>query len=522
MATVTTDAQIAPSNTTRALGILLIAAVAALFFEPIGNLIYRWNSREELSHSYFIPALSAWMMWECRDVLAKSLGAPSWMGVLALIASLVMLLLGKMIDMFFLQHIGFWVAIAAVILIIGGRSLLWSAWFPVLHLGLMIPPPYWVITVTSWKFQLWSSELGVWMIRLFDVPVLLKGNVIDLGVTQLQVVEACSGLNYLFPFFSIALISSYFYKGPLWQRVIIFFSAIPITILMNSFRIAVTGVLSVDGDTSHTEGILHFFEGWVVFLLCIALLLLEMFILSRLTGQPDAFRFLTTPHVYAAPRIGRWTRQTFTKVATTTLIVIGAGLLLIYWYNPQPKIPERAELANLNFELWQWKPRPARLDVAAEQVLGADDYIVADLEGPNGEYMNLYIAYLEAQRDGNSWHSPRQCLPGGGWEFVSETKLSDNHPDNKLGHPYNRILMRMGDRILLVNYWYQQRGRIIASELALNGWLIWDIATRRRSDGAMIRLITEIEDISQLTDAEDRLVALNSDLDEILTKYIPE
>lgn len=508
---------------TRGIACALILAIVAVFLEPLGNLITRWNSQEELGHSYFIPIISGWMLWECRAQLIKSIGAPSALGPMAFALSLAMLLLGRMIDMFFLQHLAFWVAVAGVFLVLGGRSLLWAAWFPVFHLGLMIPPPHWVITVTSWQFQLWSSELGVWMIRLFDIPVLLQGNVIDLGVTKLQVVEACSGLRYLFPFFSIALIASYLYQAPLWQRVLVFFSAIPITILMNSARIAFTGILSASGDTSHTEGVLHFFEGWVVFLLCIGMLLCVIAVLSTLTGRKGALRSLTTPHVFAAPASGTWTPAKFKGIAIPSIVLTGAGIIAVYLWNPQPEIPERAPLSNLVFSLHEWKPRSSRLDVAEEQVLGADDYIVTDLTAPNGEYMNLYIAYLEAQRDGNSWHSPRQCLPGGGWDFTSEETIDTTAERNRLGHAYNRIVMRSGGARLLVYYWYEQRGRIIADELAMNAWLVWDIATRQRADGAMVRIMTLLDDGERPEDADERLVFFaNNALRPRLSKYIPD
>ena len=90
------------------------------------------------------------------------------------------------------------------------------------------------------KLQLVSSVIGVWFIRLFGGVVFLEGNVIDMGNTKLMVVEACSGLRYLFPLMSIGAIAAYLMKAPVWIRVFLFLSTIPITIFMNSFRIAVT------------------------------------------------------------------------------------------------------------------------------------------------------------------------------------------------------------------------------------------------------------------------------------------
>lgn len=115
-----------------------------------------------------------------------------------------------------------------------------------------------LITILSWKFQEWSSILGVAMIKLMDIPVFLTGNIIDLGEYKLQVAEACSGLRYLFPFLSLGVMTAYIYRGPLWHKAAIVLATVPITILMNSFRIAVTGALVQAYGTSHAEGALHF------------------------------------------------------------------------------------------------------------------------------------------------------------------------------------------------------------------------------------------------------------------------
>ncbi|MFX8824946.1 archaeosortase/exosortase family protein, partial [Acinetobacter baumannii] len=75
------------------------------------------------------------------------------------------------------------------------------------------------------------------------ISVFVEGNVIDLGSYQLQVADACSGLRYLFPLMTIGLIVAYLYRGAMWKRVVLFLSSVPITILMNSFRVGMIGVL---------------------------------------------------------------------------------------------------------------------------------------------------------------------------------------------------------------------------------------------------------------------------------------
>ena len=107
----------------------------------------------------------------------------------------------------------------------------------------MLPLPQ----VLYWKLSIFlqgvSSVIGVWFVQLAGIPVFLDGNVIDLGVYKLQVAEACSGLRYLFPILSFSYLFSILYRGPIWHKAVLLLSAAPLTVLMNSVRIGVIGIL---------------------------------------------------------------------------------------------------------------------------------------------------------------------------------------------------------------------------------------------------------------------------------------
>ncbi|MEO1658682.1 MAG: VPLPA-CTERM-specific exosortase XrtD [Pseudomonadota bacterium] len=497
----------------------LLLAFGVLFHAGIANLWYRWGFQQELSHSYFIPLITIWMLWDRREAIMQSVGRSSTLALPLLAFAVFMVFALKQLNVFLLEHIGMMAFFVAMPLLIGGVSLLRVTIIPIAYLAFMIPPPFWVITVTSWNFQLWSSELGVAMIRLFDVPVLLEGNVIELGNITLQVVEACSGLRYLFPFLSLGALAGYFYRGPLWQRLIVVLSTIPITIVMNSFRIAITGVLSDRYGSSHTEGFLHFFEGWVVFLFCIALLLGLLVVIARLSGKKDVLKTLGLPFVDPVAAQQAFDRDWFIKIGGGTaaaLLVLGP---LVHTVDSSLEIPERQRYAELPLEFSGWQVQPRPLDVETEKVLAADDYIVMDVVNPEGETFNLYTAYLEQQRNGSSWHSPQQCLPGGGWKVVRNDIVQT--PEGSPAYFYNRMVIKKGDARFLVHYWYQQRGRRIANEFVMKGALIWDVLTRRRSDGAMIRLMTPVGVDENVLDAEERMQRFHRRIEDTVDPYIP-
>lgn len=499
-------------------GALLLAFVI-LFHAGIANLWYRWGFQQELSHSYFIPVISVWMLWDRREALIHSIGRSSVLALPLIAFALFMVFSLKQLNVFLLEHIGMMAFFVAVPLLVGGMSLLRLTIIPIVYLAFMIPPPFWVITVTSWNFQLWSSELGVAMIRLFDVPVLLEGNVIELGNITLQVVEACSGLRYLFPFLSLGALAAYFYRGPIWQRLVVVLSTIPITIVMNSFRIAITGVLSDRYGPSHTEGFLHFFEGWVVFLFCIALLLGVLVAMARLSGQKDVLKSLGLPFIDPIEPEQAFDRDRFIKIGGATAATLLVLAPLVHSVDSSLEIPDRQRFAELPLEFVDWQVQPRPLDVETEKVLAADDYIVMDVVNPDGEAFNLYTAYLEQQRNGSSWHSPQQCLPGGGWKVVRNEIVET--PEGRPAYHYNRMVIKKGDARFLVHYWYQQRGHRIANEFMMKGVLIWDVLTRRRSDGAMIRLMTPIGLEESVSSADERMQRFHSRIEETVDPYIP-
>ena len=504
------------------LGLLTLVTLGA-FFNGIENLFKRWGEQQELSHGYFLPLITGWMLWERRDALLASGSKPETIGLIGVAVSVVILVLSELTvtSLMIFQQLALITIIASLALALGGRGLLWIAIIPIAFLLFMVPPPYWFITVLSWEFQFWSSQLGVWMIERFGIPVFLSGNIIDLGDYQLAVEEACSGLRYLFPFLSLGFLAAYLFKAPLWQRAIVFLSTVPITIFMNSLRIALTGVLVQAYGTSHAEGILHLFEGWVVFVLCMILLFVVIALIARFSGRKDFGELLLLPDISKHKLAGGWSKSLFQRNAIIAMAIIGiAGLFVHLSDNDNLRVPDRKSLANIVFDFPDWKSKPAKIDQATIDAIGADDYIISDFESPDGENFNLYVAYLNMQRDGHSWHSPRQCIPGGGWKIISHDILPTNLKNAETFH-YNRIVIENRGYRQLVYYWYDQRSRKIANEFVMKFALLYDAIKLRRTDGAMIRIITPVGKDEPIEIADARLTNFMDELQPKLPAYIP-
>ena len=220
-----------------------------------------------------------------RDALRANVGRPVWAGPIVMLLATVMHVVGEMSAISILSQVGFVVALVGLVLGLGGYPLFRVAIFPILFLLFAIPMPYFIDNAMSLRLQLISSKLGALFIRLFQIPVYLDGNIIDLGYYKVQVVEACSGLRYIYPLLSLSFLAAYFFKAPLWQRAVVFFSAVPITIVMNSIRIGLVGVTVNYWGTQAADGVLHFFEGWFIFLACAGILALEIYVLARISGK---------------------------------------------------------------------------------------------------------------------------------------------------------------------------------------------------------------------------------------------
>ena len=258
------------------LAVILVLLTVVIFRGALSELVRRWSVNEEYSHGFFIPFITAWLLWSRRHAILASIGPSSWLGPALIAFAAALHTIGELSALFVLSQVAFVIVLFGYVLAFGGVSLLKVTFIPIFFLFFAIPLPYFVDAVLSWRLQLISSELGVFVIRLFQIPVYLEGNVIDLGTYKLQVVEACSGLRYLYPFLSLGFLAAYMFHAPLWQRVLVFLSTIPITIVMNSFRIGMIGVMVDRWGPQSADGFLHFFEGWIIFLACAALLAAEI------------------------------------------------------------------------------------------------------------------------------------------------------------------------------------------------------------------------------------------------------
>jgi exosortase D (VPLPA-CTERM-specific) len=516
-----------------ALFAIALAGTLLLFGSAIGQLYSIWNAQPEYSYGILIPVLSVFLIWRERAQLRGLPFTGSWYGLLLILAGLGLRLIGQLSTMPALVHYALLLALYGLVLALTGPVVFRRLLMPLFILIFMVPLPPVLSGQLSLQLQLLSSQLGVWVIRAAGVSVFLEGNVIDLGSYQLEVAEACSGLRYLFPLMTLAFMIAYVFRGPVWKLAIVFLSSIPITVLMNSLRIGLIGITVDRWGTRMAEGLLHEFEGWVVFMVSTFLVLVVAAGLTRVgrsKGLPATGAMkssastapqrasIGTPAVTPDARFQNLP-QSF--IAAAVLVAVGVTAEFTLPERPE-NAPARADFIDFPARLGGWVGSREKLDAVYLDALKLDDYLLMNYRDGEGSPVNLYVAYYQSQRNGMSVHSPRLCLPGGGWKVTKfeqyQIPATNGHPS----WPVNRIVIEQDGRKQLVYYWFRERGRRLTNEYVVRWYLFWDALRINRTDGALVRVVAPLQKGVSEADVNTTLTRFAILAETSLSRYLPD
>jgi exosortase D (VPLPA-CTERM-specific) len=517
---------------------LTAAALAFLYATVLTKLSRDWWTDENYSHGLLVPFVIGFIVWLEFGELKKVSGNPSLIfGGALILTSLLMLLAGTLGAELFIQRISMVLMLAGIAIYFFGVQLLKLLLVPFALLLLAIPIPQIVFNKIAFPLQIWASQLAIWGIRIFEVPSVRKGNVIELlpqGATQavsLEVVEACSGIRSLMTLMTLALVLAYFTRAKkpdaqsgwldclkdfdFWRTVVLMLSAIPIAILTNAARVTATGVLTFYYGKQAAEGFTHDVSGWLVYLVALGLLILVNFVLKKAVGSQRS----------AVSRREEIPQSAIRNPQSIWLLIAALifGGLFINWFERRGEVSVgRKNLSEVPAALGEWRQKgnDIRFSEQTESVLRTSDYVMRDYYLADGARANLYVGYYASQRTGATYHSPQNCLPGAGWEMKNPEPVEIRTPRGKT-FIANRYIIQNGDYAEVLVYWYEGRGRAVASEYADKIYTVFDSVARRRSDGAMIRVMTPTAGID---DAESvrKAIDLSAQIADRLPEFVPE
>jgi len=510
-----------------ALFALLVLGSIPIFWMGFVSLGKAWVT-PEYSHGPLIPVISLYLF--LRELRAmprpnRDEKVNRWPGVFVVALGLMIAILGNITRIPDIVTYAMIVWVGGVVLLTFGWSRGIKHQLPVIHLVFMLPLPqflYWQLTTF---LQTISSELGVWFVSLAGVPVFLEGNIIDLGVYKLQVAEACSGLRYLFPILSFSYLFAILYRGPIWHKAFLLLMAAPLTVFMNSVRIGIIGILVNSYGIEHAEGFLHWFEGWIIFMACIAILFATAILLQRLTPNPLPLGEAIDLDTSGLGRISTRLMEIKGHTAAAVAGLLTAGVSATFLILPAPEAGEvdRDPFAVFPSTLGNWTSVRSTLDAEIEAVLGADDYINATfLKSGSREAVNFFSAFYNKQTEGGGIHSPEVCLPAGGWEIYSLDPHEVSFPETSFGtFEVNRAIIQNGLAQQVVYYWFEQRGQRFTNDFSAKISVVRDSLEIGRTDGALVRFVSPIGPGEGPEDADARILEVMGETLIRLPRFVP-
>ena len=205
------------------------------------------------------------------------------------------------------------------------------------------------------------------------------------------------------------------------------------------------------------------------------------------------------------------------RFAILLIAILATGVLVNAWAYLGEAHVDRKDLKDFPAQIGNWRQgRPDQiLDDATLAVLRASDYLLRDYRRADGQSGNFYVGYYASQREGASYHSPLNCLPGSGWTLSEPGKVVIQRPDGT-GFAANKYVIENGEYKSLMIYWYQGRGRTVASEYWGKVYTVIDSVRLRRSDGAMVRVTVPFDD------SEDAALQAATDLANKTTAALAE
>lgn len=283
-------ARLDQSEQTTAIALLTVLALAITYAyaNTLMRAVNTWDD-PRYSHGYLIPFFSAVLLWIRREPFVQPNMATRWWGVGMIGAAFLIRIAASYLAVLYIDMLTYLLCLAGAFVLVGGWSTMRWAGPPIGFLVFMFPLPTFSNAITG-PLQRIATISSTYVLQCTGLGAYREGNRINLGDGDLQlgVVDACSGLRMLTIFVALAVAIALVTRRPLWQRIVLVASAVPIAVLVNVIRITVTGVLHLKVGKEVADAVFHDFAGWVMMPMALGFLYLELQILSRLMVEEEA------------------------------------------------------------------------------------------------------------------------------------------------------------------------------------------------------------------------------------------
>jgi exosortase D (VPLPA-CTERM-specific) len=472
----------------------LTVTILELWAPVLWSMSRVWWTDPGASHGLLVPPLALYLAWLGRHTTLSRPASIDGRGLLILICACLTLLIGKLGAELFLQRFSFVVLLGGMLWTFWGLPRLKALCLPLLLLITMIPLPSLVYSAVAENLQLFASNIAAEVAERLGVSLFLEGNVIHLATVSVGVAEACSGLRSLSSLVIVSLLLGVLRLSGFMERAVLIVCAVLIAIAINVLRVTGTAMVA-DYQPDLAMGFYHLFSGLLLFTAGLCLLLGCCEILRRLFERrletPAEQPLPATRIVQAGPRhtsTNQW-------LAAISFALLCATCFADWRGNRTARCSPDRPVNSLDTVIAGWTAAgDATLSDEVLGVLRPTSYLLRTYRRQSKE-LEVLIVYFAQQRAGATWHSPKNCFQGGGWEIVETAKV-ELRPAARV----TKISLRKDDERFLALYWYQSRSRVLGNELLGKILLIRDAIVDRDTSGSLVR-ITLPESPDALADA---------------------
>lgn len=266
--------------------VLAVAGLLWAYWTTLGGLAERWSNAPQYSHGFLVPGFALAVLWFRRKHLKPERLAPNGWGLLLVVAGLAVRLVGAFFYYPWLDALSLLPSIAGLCLLLGGWHAVRWAWPAIGFLLFMLPLPYVAEGALARPLQRFATLSSTYLLQTLGFPATAHGNIVTVHTTHVGVAEACNGLGMLVLFFALAAAVAFVVNRPLWQKLLLVASAIPVALVANVIRITTTAVVGETINQAVAEQAFHDYAGWLMMPLALLLLGAEMWLLTWLFFTP--------------------------------------------------------------------------------------------------------------------------------------------------------------------------------------------------------------------------------------------
>ena len=264
---------------------LLAGGIAWTYGPTLADVAERWAHEPQYSHGYFVPVFAVLVLWQRRQQWPTTWAGRVW-GLPCVGAGVALFLAGTYFHFGWLEAVSLLFCLLGSVVLVGGWPALRWSWPALGFLLFMFPLPFRIEVSLAQPLQQLATHASTAALIVCGLPATAEGNIITLDESQIGVAEACNGLSMLLTFVALATGCALVIRRPLFDRLVLVGSAIPIALVANVVRITITGILYETVGGGAARIFFHDLAGWFMMLFALALVWLLLQVLSRLLREP--------------------------------------------------------------------------------------------------------------------------------------------------------------------------------------------------------------------------------------------